>query len=317
MGLKAILNACWRWLYGAHPTGEFDAATVESWQQAGAQAGWYVTESFGGNWWFADTMLKHYRGLPAFKYRDAKKGFASGLPKPTCPFGLVLSKCHDGALAGLAPMPQLQALHLASTPTTDAGIAPIARLDSLRILDLYQTNVTDAGMQEVVELAHLEDLSLGFTAVTNAGLQKICTLANLKGLGLFSTKVTDAGLVCLSLADDDVSDRSMEILAELGDIRSLHLDGTHLTDVGLEVLSRLRNLAELTLAGTEITDDGLRMLQKMPGLKYIDIDGCEVSNDVVADLRTTRQDLEVFFPDSDPERDEIWKSFMQNCRKEM
>jgi hypothetical protein len=60
------------------------------------------------------------------------------------------------------------------------------------------------------------------------------------------------------MANDDVTDQTLEHLKGLKQLHTLDLSNTHVTDDGLRVLKELPRLKILFLNGTKVTDDGVR-----------------------------------------------------------
>jgi hypothetical protein len=65
-------------------------------------------------------------------------------------------------------------------------------------------------------------------------------------------------VVVLQMANEDVTDRTLENLRGLKKLRELDLSDTQVTDAGLKVLQELPSLQVLFLNRTKITDEGVR-----------------------------------------------------------
>jgi hypothetical protein len=65
-------------------------------------------------------------------------------------------------------------------------------------------------------------------------------------------------LEVLQMANEDVTDQTLENLKGLKSLHELDLSNTQVTDEGLKVLSELPRLAILKLNGTKVTDEGIR-----------------------------------------------------------
>jgi Leucine-rich repeat (LRR) protein len=90
------------------------------------------------------------------------------------------------------------------------------------------------------------------TRVTGAGLKQLSGLKKLQSLALSRSPVTH-----------------LEGLGELGQLRSLELDGTKVTDAELKELSALTHLEHLHLESTPVTDAGLRHLKGLNKLRSL------------------------------------------------
>jgi len=104
---------------------------------------------------------------------------------------------------------------------------------------------------------------------------------NLLDVGFTSgaDKITDAEVAllaplaqqvyCLNLAGTKVTDAGLAPLANLTNLRRLHLEKTAVTDAGLVHLKGLANLEYLNLYNTQVTDAGLANLEGLKNLKNV------------------------------------------------
>ncbi len=76
-------------------------------------------------------------------------------------------------------------------------------------------------------------------------------------------------LVSLKLDQSNISDSSLSVVAELSNLRRLHLSNTKLTDDGVAKLAKLKELISLNLVGTLVTAKGVIQLKDLKKLKYI------------------------------------------------
>ncbi|HZI25738.1 MAG TPA: c-type cytochrome domain-containing protein, partial [Chryseolinea sp.] len=76
-------------------------------------------------------------------------------------------------------------------------------------------------------------------------------------------------LLWLNLANTRISNKGIEIIAQLKALRQLYLNNTQITDNGVKHLISLADLTYLNLVGTGISDEGLLYLSEMPKLKNI------------------------------------------------
>jgi Leucine-rich repeat (LRR) protein len=157
----------------------------------------------------------------------------------------------------LALVPKLYRLGVAdangSTITNDQ-LKYFAGLSMLNSLTLNKTAITDEGLAQLRPLApNLETLALSDTRISDRGLDEIAYLHNIKVLNLKNTKVTDEG---------------MKKLLPLTNLKWLVLIDTGITDAGLKQLAEIKSLSQLEVVGTKVTWPGVRWLQKAhPGLK--------------------------------------------------
>jgi len=88
--------------------------------------------------------------------------------------------------------------------------------------------------------------------------------------------------IVLQMANQDVTDQTLDYLADMSQLRELDLNDTQITDAGLAKLARLPALQSLRLRGTKITDDGFRRhIDDMPSLTQLDLRQTAVSAEAV------------------------------------
>jgi hypothetical protein len=91
---------------------------------------------------------------------------------------------------------------------------------------------------------------------------------------------TDSRLdVTLHLADQDVTDDHLRLVAQLPNVAWLNLAGTKITDEGLAVLKTLEGLEKLHLERTGIGDAGLAHLTGLKKLVYLNVYGTKVTDE--------------------------------------
>ena len=162
---------------------------------------------------------------------------------------------------------------------SDAQMQYLQGVSQLRWLELGGKDVTDAGMENVKGLMQLQRLNIFCTAITDRGLTCLGAVTSVRHLRLFgNNSLTSAMWVNLQhlpdLTDIDpgqipITDKGLEILARLHNLRTLSLSNTGITDDGLKRLSTLTNLESLELSATEVTDVGLENLRAFTKLKSL------------------------------------------------
>jgi hypothetical protein len=83
------------------------------------------------------------------------------------------------------------------------------------------------------------------------------TITGLKDFD-YTTLQDKTNLVVLQMANEDVTDRTLDYLKGLKRLHKLDLSNTQVTDDGLRVLKELPSLEVLFLNGTRVTDEGVR-----------------------------------------------------------
>ncbi len=88
--------------------------------------------------------------------------------------------------------------------------------------------------------------------------------AQLAQLEKFAPYIVEA-----ELARTQVTDESLNTLAEFTHLRALHLEGTAVTGAGLAKLAPLAQLTYLNLSGTKVTQAAIAPLQSMKNLRHV------------------------------------------------
>lgn len=114
-------------------------------------------------------------------------------------------------------------------------------------------------------------LHLADQDVTDEHLQLVAKLPNVVWLNLAGTKITDAGLAAIK---------------ELKTLEKLHLERTGIGDAGLTHLVGLDKLSYLNVYGTQVTDAGLESLAGIKSLRKVYVWQSKVSEDGIAKFKT-------------------------------
>ncbi len=192
----------------------------------------------------------------------------------------------DRLAAVLAASPHLEGLEeldLSGTATGPMAVAALARapfLANLRSLDLGECPLGDAGWGHLAQLhlPKLRKLGLYDTEAADTGLAALCGSAGLPALddlnlsqNCFSVRSGAvlarapwlAGLLALRLQSDEpgLRDGVAELVARLGQLRVLDIDGTGAGPASARALARRAGaLEDLNLAYCEVGADGLEAL---------------------------------------------------------
>ncbi len=166
----------------------------------------------------------------------------------------------------------LRRLDLSNTAVDDSTLASFPHDLQLLELALMDTHVTDLGCEHLPKCQWLTKLQLDLTDVTDDGIRILTDCEHIRTLGLYKTKVTDTSLVWLSdsvlehlgLAQTQVTDAGMPVLAEYSELKSLDFRSTAITDKGLRFLSQALGLEQLYLERTQISNAGLGFLLELP-----------------------------------------------------
>ncbi len=165
---------------------------------------------------------------------------------------LTSSRFCDKGLEKLAFLEKLEVLKLDDTQITDEGLVHLEGLKSLRVLNLQGSIISDTGLESLAELINMERLYLGGTIpyegviyespISNTGISRLKNLVNMRTLHLNDTQLTDSGIASLqkmakltelNLADTSVTDSCLVYLRRLDNLRSIIVDGTHISLSGV------------------------------------------------------------------------------------
>jgi hypothetical protein len=184
----------------------------------------------------------------------------------------------DAAMANLGRRSLLTRLNLASTAITDDGLEHLAGLSRLEVLNLSRTAITDRGLGALSDLDELRGLRLDEVAFTDGGLASLLErLGKLEGLNLLNTAAGDESIRALAssptlrslLAGDTLVTGETLDPEALSKVESLYVSGALITDKGMERIARLPNLRRLFIVDTPISDVGLAHLHGHPTLQEL------------------------------------------------
>lgn len=123
----------------------------------------------------------------------------------------------------------------------DDRVRLLATLPDLERLVLRESPLSDAGFQELARCGRLRDLNVPQAACTSVGIRALATLPRLRSLRLGGPHLAGPGVG--------------RAVAELVQLRSLHLIDVPLGDDGLDAIARLPGLWNLYLDGAGVSDD--------------------------------------------------------------
>jgi hypothetical protein len=170
---------------------------------------------------------------------------------------VVFSGCFitDEFLEHLADLRLIEEMELRACSVSDEGLRWLKDLDKLRHLSItVGRSVTDRGIRYIAKMKNLEKLELMDTQVTGKTLGQLTGLKKLKSLDLRLSQVSDEGL---------------ESVAQLKSLEWLGCwQNYDITDKGLEHLSKLPNIKSIVLYGTEVSDSAVAEFErKKPGVQ--------------------------------------------------
>ena len=88
--------------------------------------------------------------------------------------------------------------------------------------------------------------------------------------------------IVLQMANEDVTDETLDYLSGMANLRELDLNHTQVTDRGMTQLAKLNSLEILRLRATGVTDEGVKQLERLPLLNRLDLRETAISHEAVA-----------------------------------
>ena len=142
-------------------------------------------------------------------------------------------------------------IDLQEAQVTDDDLLPLTQLKHLEHLNICANEITNEGLAHVADLTTLKYLDAGFNSITDDGLQHLQKLNCLESLVLNGTE--DIGLL---------TDHGLLHLASLHQLAGLHLNSAQITDDSIQLLAQFSNLKILDIGGTLISDSGVTRLKE-------------------------------------------------------
>lgn len=166
---------------------------------------------------------------------------------------------------------------IAADPTQDQAIAFLKAIKakyrddkkgSIIRVETSRKKVTDEGMKYIAAFTKVQDLNLGGPVTKEVGEKKY-------------------------YAPGQITDKGLERIADLKEVRELTLDGANITDEGLKHLAKMTKLQTLILSGTKVTDEGMQHLTKLPKLENVYLYDTKVTDSGVGILKRWKIELKV------------------------
>ncbi len=170
--------------------------------------------------------------------------------------------------------------------TTD-DMALFGRLEHPFSLYLYQlVGTRDEGVAHLANSPHVINLLIRERkgGITDRTLEYVGTMTNLKSLELGSPRLTDAGV---------------RHLAKLRHLTTLALSGGSITDNALTTIGTLSQLQSLDLRQTAVRGAGLRHLRELPQLKSLRLTYTKISATAAQEIGQLSQLESLSLPDSE------------------
>jgi hypothetical protein len=153
--------------------------------------------------------------------------------------------------------------------------------------------ITDADLEALPNLQHVVSLNLyGCVQISDDGLAVLARMPHLEFLDL--SRPVDQNY--FNAKQKTLTDKLLEHVKGLKNLRELHLAGATITDDGLKKLAGLQNLSVIDLTGTAVTKQGLRHLKGFRRLTILMLDSPEIKEEDVAELLQANPTLEIKHP---------------------
>lgn len=166
----------------------------------------------------------------------------------------------DGGLKNLAAVPALKIVraHFNDNKMTDEGLKYVSQIKTIeRFWAHWMESITDKGVEYIIELPRLKMLDLGHAKLSN----KACELLK-----------QNQSITHLFLPAVGIDEEGIKNLSELRNLETLWVSSASnspLTDRALEYISNMSNLKELTICGVNFTDEGIRSLSRLQNLEKL------------------------------------------------
>jgi len=136
--------------------------------------------------------------------------------------------------------------------------------DGRKEIYLWEKQIDDEDLRQLASLTELHSLAIPHARnVTNASMEIIANIPGLQNLDLAGTGINNEGL---------------EPLRNHPTLTRLVVNETRVTDAGLAIIATIPNLEVLELYRCRVTDEGLRHIGRMRNLVRISLDSTPVTD---------------------------------------
>lgn len=179
----------------------------------------------------------------------------------------------------LLAFPEINYVQAINSPITGKTLEVLGKLKKLKTLMLMQVRaVTDDDLKHLANAQELERLSCSDTGIKGAGIAHLAKLKNIKYLQVGPSPVGEEpwraigqlkSLEAIPRPGPDFNNASLELLANLTELKSLHLSSTQVNGDGYRHLAGLSNLNELYLPTTPANPSEYQYLGKLKQLRTL------------------------------------------------
>lgn len=193
----------------------------------------------------------------------------------------LIDEVNDKPLAEVAGHEAILAEVAAFEPVRDAMAVPSEKVEEKKVIEEVVPEVSlrdkvqeakaplDQEMPGALTFSSTDSAELFFTSVSQG---KDFSDEDLAKLAPVAEAVVD-----LDVKKTAVSDKGMETVATMLNLRKLMLNETKVTDAGVKTIAVLPNLESLSLFGTAVTDKGIVELAKASSLKKVYLSNTKVT----------------------------------------
>jgi Leucine-rich repeat (LRR) protein len=152
-------------------------------------------------------------------------------------------------------------IEIEDQPLSDADLEALRGLEGVRTLILDGGAISDAGLEVIATLPDLQHLRVRHSQITDAGVAALSACERLRVLNLPQANLTPDGVLTLRQVDS---------------LRQLRLGGDGKVDLSRSV-AQLHQLRAVHLINVPVSDEGLRALASLPRLESLYLDQPKVS----------------------------------------
>lgn len=192
----------------------------------------------------------------------------------------------DGALVVMKNWKKLKRLNLRGTKVTDLGVAQLVAHPSLEAIDVGYSLFTDNGFEPMTAIPNLKEIAVGGNKLTDVGVNMLRLLPALTAVDLSGAQRTDSGLWSAT-----ITDRGLDTLGQLKNLRKLNLRASKITDAGMGKLAGLATLVEADFGQTNLSAAGLQPLAGLRKLENLVLYKCSRVNDDAVDVLSEMKSL--------------------------
>ncbi len=191
---------------------------------------------------------------------------------------------YEDGMKELVKLSNLKRLYFNGSRISDEDLKYLKELKLLQELDLSGTNVTDEGLKFLAVCPNLYYLHI-CVDFTDEGLKNLIDIPALKIIRAHSNdnKISDEGLRYVSQLKtlerfwahwmENITDKGVEYLVELANLRMLDIGHSKLTERGYEALGTIESLEYLDVPSVGITDSCVQHLSKLTNLRNLEASG--------------------------------------------